>query len=106
MRLTHWAIGLLLGVIASIAALEVGIFALLLIAPSLVWSARETTRPLGLGGFIAGMGSGFAALMILGIVRCAADPSCSSPDYTGYVGFGIVLAVAGLGVTIAALRTR
>ena len=41
MRLTHWGLGIVLGGIAGGSALIVGVLALLVVVPGVVWAARE-----------------------------------------------------------------
>ena len=48
--------------------------------PGLVWGARERSRPLGLGGFLLGLGVGAAGLLALASAQCAAFNS-SGPDF-------------------------
>src|SRR5450756_3167596 len=46
MRSVSWLVGIALGVIAGGATLVVGVRALLVLVPGLVWAARERSRPL------------------------------------------------------------
>jgi hypothetical protein len=111
MRPVAWLLGMALGIIAGAAMLEVGVLALLLIVPAIVWAGRERARPLGLGGLVAGLGAGMAGLILMADARCAASngtiggvtTGCVSPDPTGYlVAAGAIVAI-GLAVSLFAV---
>ena len=44
-RLTHWLVGVVLGAVGGGSALIVGVVALLVLIPGLVWPAHESSRP-------------------------------------------------------------
>jgi hypothetical protein len=98
-RRRHWLIGLLLGLVAGLAVLETGLASLALIVPTLVWSARESALPAGLGGLATGLGASWAGLVGWAMARCVADPGCASPDYSVWVVAGLVVAVVGVGMS-------
>jgi hypothetical protein len=112
MRLTHWVLGIVLGAFAGGSALVIGVLALLLVVPGLVWAAREPARPLGLAGLLVGVGMGVGGLFAMADARCAAFnsaangivQSCSSPDSTPYLTFALVLVAVGALVTLGGLR--
>jgi hypothetical protein len=112
MRLTHWMVGVVLGAVGGGSALIVGVLALLVLVPGLVWTARETTRPLGLAGLLVGVGVGAGGLLATADGRCAAFnataigvvQSCSSPDATPYLAVALLLVVAGAVLTVVGLR--
>jgi hypothetical protein len=112
MRLTHWLVGVVLGAVGGGSALIVGVLALLVLVPGLVWTARETTRPLGLAGLLVGVGVGAGGLLATADGRCAAFnataigvvQSCSSPDATPYLAVALLLVVAGAVLTVVGLR--
>lgn len=105
MRLTHWLLGIVLGTFAGGSALEAGVLAVLVVVPSLVWAGREPTRPLGLAGFLVGVGIAVGGLLALANARCAADPSCSMPvDPTPYFVFALALLAGGASLTVLGLR--
>jgi hypothetical protein len=79
MRVVSWFLGIVLGLIAGGAVLEAGMLALLLLAPGVVWAAREKARPLGLGGLSIGLGAVSAGLLVLANARWAAS-NVSGPD--------------------------
>ncbi len=105
-RLTHWLLGVALGALAGGFMLEAGVLALLLIVPVLVWGSRETTRPLGLAGFVVGIGGGMAGLLAFADHRCAADPSCWMPDQTPCFLVALVLVAGGALLTLLGQRGR
>lgn len=102
---THWLLGLAFGGLAGGFVLEAGVLALLLIAPGLLWAWREPLRPLGLGGFLAGIGSGWLVLLGLADQRCRVDAACSMPDQTGFLVVAGVLIVGGAVVSFVTART-
>jgi hypothetical protein len=107
MQLTHWLLGLVLGVFAGGLVLEAGILVVLLVLPALVWAAREPRRPLGLAGSCVGVGIGMGGLLAWADARCVADPSCSMPDdLTPWFVFAGTLIVAGCLVTVAGIRRQ
>ena len=107
MRMVSWFLGIVLGLIAGGAVLEAGMLALLLLAPAVVWAAREKARPLGLGGLFIGLGAGSAGLLVLANARCAASnvsgpnyfSQCVPPDLTAFFVAAAVLAAIGVGVS-------
>jgi hypothetical protein len=107
MRVVSWFLGIVLGLIAGGAVLEAGMLALLLLAPAVVWAAREKARPLGLGGLFIGLGAGSAGLLVLANARCAASnvsgpnyfSQCVPPDLTAFFVAAAVLAAIGVGVS-------
>lgn len=112
MRLTHWMVGVVLGAVGGGSALIVGVVALFVLVPGLVWAAREPTRPLGLAGLLVGVGVGAGGLLVAADGRCAAFnatttgvvQSCSSPDATPYLAVALLLVVAGAVLTVVGLR--
>ncbi len=114
MRVVSWVFGIALGLIAGGAALVVGVLALLVLVPAVVWAAREKARPLGLGGLIIGLGAGMAGLLVLANARCAASngsgpnsfTECVAPDVTPYLVAGAVLVIIGAGVSLTGLVRR
>jgi len=111
MRLTHWVLGVVLGAFAGGSALVIGVLALLLVVPGLVWAARETARPLGFAGLLVGVGVGVGGLFAMADARCAAFnysannivSECSSPDSTPFLTFAVVLVAVGALVTLVGL---
>jgi hypothetical protein len=105
-------VGVLLGAVGGGSALIVGVVALLVLVPGLVWTAREPTRPLGLAGLLVGIGAGAGGLLAAAGSRCAAFnatttaivQSCYSADVTPYLAVAVLLVVAGGVLTVAALR--
>lgn len=107
MRLTDWLLGLVLGVFAGGLMLEAGTLVLLLVLPALVWAAREPCRPLGLAGFVAGIGVGMGGLVAWADARCAADPSCYMPDdLTPWFVLAAILIVAGGVLALVGVRRQ
>jgi len=114
MRLVSWFLGIVLGLIAGGAVLEAGVLALLLLAPAVVWAAREKARPLGLGGLLIGLGAGSAGLIVLANARCAASnvsgPSyfsgCEAPDPAPFFVAGAVLAAIGVGASLFGIARK
>ena len=112
MRRADWILGLLLGTIAGGSMLELGAFALPVIALSIVWAAREPLRPFGLAGLLVGVGVGAGGLFALADARCAAVDSaasgavwsCSSPDATPYLAVALVLVAVGVSLTMFSVR--
>jgi hypothetical protein len=112
MRLTPWLVGVVLGAVGGGSALIVGVVALLVLFPGLVWAARETTRPLGLAGLLVGVGVGAGGLLAVADGRCAAFnatttgivQSCYSADATPHLAVALLLIVAGAVLTLVALR--
>jgi len=109
MRLTHWSLGIVLGAIAGGSSLVVGVLALIVIVPGLVWAAREPRRPLGLAGLLVGVGVGVGGLFEMADARCAAfnsaaNQSCSSTDAMPYFTFALVLIAIGAALTVVVLR--
>jgi hypothetical protein len=112
MRLTHWVLGIVLGAFAGGSALVIGVLALLLVVPGLVWAARETARPLGFAGLLVGVGVAFGGLLAMADARCAAFnssangivQSCSSPDATPFLTFAVAWVAVGALVTLVGLR--
>ena len=108
MRMASWLLGIALGLIAGGSVLEAGVLVLLLLAPAVVWDAREKARPLGLGGLFIGLGAASAGLLAFANARCAASnvsgpnyfSGCESPDLTSFFVAAAVLAAIGVGVTI------
>lgn len=80
MRAVSWLTGMALSVLTGGATLVAGVFALLVLVPGLVWEARERARPLGLSGYLLGLGVGAAGLLVLANARCAAS-STSGPGF-------------------------
>jgi hypothetical protein len=103
---------MLLGVIAGGSTLVVGVLALLVVVPGIVWAAREPMRPVGLAGLLVGVGVGVVGLFALADVRCAAFnsaadgivQSCSSPDATPYLAVALLLVAVGASLTLVGLR--
>jgi hypothetical protein len=114
MRLTHWMVGVVLGAAGGGSALIVGVVAVLVLIPGLVWAAREPTRPCGLAGLLVGVGVGAGGLLAAADGRCAAFSattigivqSCSSPDATPYLAVALLLVIAGAVLTVVGLRRR
>ncbi len=107
MRLTHWLLGLVLGAFAGGLALEGGTLVVLLFVPALVWAAREPRRPLGLAGFLAGIGVGMGGLLGWADARCAANPSCFMPDdLTPWFALAVALIGAGASLTLVGIRRQ
>ena len=112
MRLTHWMVGVVLGAVTGGSALIVGVVAVLVLVPGLVWAAREPTRPLGLAGVLVGIGAGAGGLLAAADNRCAAFnaatlgvvQSCHSVDVTPYLTVALLLVTMGVVLTVVALR--
>jgi hypothetical protein len=112
MRLTRWLVGVVLGAVGGGSALIVGVVALLVLVPGLVWAARETTRPLGLAGLLVGVGVGTGGLLAAAGCRGAAFntttmgivQSCHSADVTPYLAVALLLTVAGAVLTVFGQR--
>jgi hypothetical protein len=112
MRLTHWLVGAVLGAVGGGSALSVGVAAVLVLAPGLVWTAREPTRPLGLAGLLVGIGVGAGGLLAAAGSGCAAFStatvgvvqSCYSADVTPYLAVALLLVAAGAVLTVVGLR--
>jgi hypothetical protein len=112
LRISRWVLGLALGAIAGGPALVAGILAVLLVVFLLVWAARESERPGGLGGLLVGFGVGMSGLFALADARCAefsatADgitQGCISPDGTRFFIVAFVVVAAGMLVTLVAAR--
>jgi len=108
MRVVSWFLGIALGLTAGGAVLMAGVLALLLLAPAVVWAAREKARPLGLGGLFIGLGAGSAGLLLLANARCAASnvsgpnyfSECVAPDLTAWFVAAAVLAAIGIAVSL------
>jgi hypothetical protein len=111
MRLTHWLLGIVLGAIVGGSALALGVFALLVAVPCLVWTYGEQARPLGLAGLLIGAAAGGGGLFALADARCssfrsageAVLQSCSAPDATPYLAFAFALIAVGATLTILGL---
>jgi hypothetical protein len=112
MRITTWGLGLVFGAFVAGAFLLAGGIALILLAPALVWAARERLRPAGLAGLLIGVGVGSAGLITLSQGNClrinagstgGLIQSCTGPDLTG---FYVVAAVLTLGGLVLAAATR
>ena len=115
MLLSRWVLGLALGAIAGGSALIAGILALLLAVFILVWAARESRRPVGLGGLLVGFGVGLGGLFAMADARCAefsttADgiaQGCTAPDAAPFIVVAFLVVAAGVLVTfVVARRTR
>jgi len=114
MRISRWVLGLALGAIAGGSALVAGILALLLVVFLLVWAARESERPVGLGGLLVGFGVGLGGLIALADARCAEFSAtsdgiaqgCTAPDATPFLFAAFVVVSAGMLVTLFAARRR
>jgi hypothetical protein len=115
MRLVHWALGIVFGLFTGGAALVLGVLVLLVAIPSLAWGAREPVRPLGLAGWLIGVGAGVGGLVALANTRCVTFDSmsdglvqsCSPIDLTPYVAFALAMIALGLGLTtFTLLRMR
>ena len=113
MRLTHWVVGVVLGAVGGGSALIVGVAAVLVLVPGLVWAAREPTRPLGLAGLLVGIGVGAGGVLAAAGDRCAVFntttvsvvQSCYSADVTPYLAVALLLLLmAGAVLTVVALR--
>ena len=112
MRLRHWMVGVVLGAVGGGSALIVGVVALLVLVPGLVWAAREPTRPLGLAGLLGGIGVGAGGLLAAAGGGCAAFntttvgvvQSCYSADVTAYLRVALLLVAVGVVLTVVALR--
>jgi hypothetical protein len=113
MRLRHWMVGVMLGAVAGASALIVGMVALLVLVPGLVWAAREPTRPLGLAGLLVGIGVGAGGLLAAAGGGCdvaftvpagVSAESCYSVDLTPYLAVALLLVVAGAVLTGVGLR--
>jgi hypothetical protein len=105
-------VGVVLGAVAGGSALVVGVAAVLVLAPGLVWTAREPTRPLGLAGLLLGIGVGAGGLLAAAGSGCAAFnattpgvvQSCYSADVTPYLAVALLIVVAGALLTVVGLR--
>jgi hypothetical protein len=105
-------VGVVLGAGGGGSALIIGVVALLVLAPGLVWAARESTRPLGLAGLLVGIGVGAGGLLAAAGSDCAAFntatvgvvQSCYSADVTPYLAVALLLVVAGAVLTVVGLR--
>jgi hypothetical protein len=113
MRLRHWMVGVVLGAAGGGSALSVGVVALLVLIPGLVWAARESTRPLGLAGLLVGVGVGAGGVLAAAGYRCVVAftvpaggsvESCSSADATPYLALALLLVMAGAVLTGVGLR--
>jgi chromate transport protein ChrA len=112
---TSWFLGTGLGFVVGAGFLVAGVFAVVFLAPALVWSANERARPFGLGGMFIGLGAGVAGLVALADARCAASSvstphsvsTCAGPDLTAFFAAAAVLAAVGAGVSlVAAMGSR
>ena len=114
MRAASWLTGAALGILTGGATLVAGALALLVLVPGLVWAARERASPLGLGGYLVGLGVGAAGLLALANARCAAfntsgpgfESSCTAPDAAPYFAVAGVLIVVGAVLSIYVLVLR
>lgn len=105
MRLTDWLLGVALGTLTGGLLLEAGVLVLLVVVPALIWSARERARPLGLAGWLIGLGLGVGGLLAWADARCSADPSCTiGTDPAPYFVFAVGLIGVGAVLTLIALR--
>ena len=113
MRLRHWMVGVALGAVGGGSALIVGLVALLVLVPGLVWAAREPTRPLGLAGLLVGVGVGAGGVLAAAGYRCdvaftvpagVSVESCSSADATPYLALALLLVAAGAVLAGVGLR--
>jgi uncharacterized membrane protein YidH (DUF202 family) len=105
-------VGVVLGAVGGGSALIVGVVALLVLVPSLVWAAREATRPLGLAGLLVGAAVGAGGLLAAAGGGCAAFnatttgvvQSCYSADVTPYLAVALLLVAVGVVLTVVGLR--
>ena len=106
-------VGVVLGAVGGGSALIVGVAAVLVLVPGLVWAAREPTRPLGLAGLLVGIGVGAGGVLAAAGDRCAVFntttvgvvQSCYSADVTPYLAVALLLLLmAGAVLTVVALR--
>ena len=114
MGLRSWVVGILLGLIAGGAALVAGVLALILLVPVLVWAARESARPCGIGGLLIGLGAGGAGLLALANARCSGSTvsgpnylsECVAPDLTPLFGAAAVLMTIGVVLSVLGIARR
>jgi uncharacterized membrane protein YidH (DUF202 family) len=105
-------VGVVLGAVGGGSALIVGVVALLVLVPSLVWAAREATRPLGLAGLLVGAAVGAGGLLAAAGGGCAAFnatttgvvQSCYAADVTPYLAVALLLVAVGVVLTVVGLR--
>ena len=114
-RVTPWVLGSVLGLAAGGSILSLGVLALIIGVPAIVWAGTERRRPVGLAGFLVGAGLAIGGLPAMAAARCSAVgdvggdivESCTSPDVTPYIAAGLALAITGAVLTVAvALRPR
>jgi hypothetical protein len=112
MRLSHWVLGVVLGVLVGGTTLVMGTLGLLVVVPAIIWAAFERARPFGLAGLLVGLGVGVVGLLAAAAARCAGlDASadglvhgCSGPDLTPLLAFSVALIAIGVAVTFVGLR--
>ena len=107
---TVWFAGLAIGVLAAILGLILPVAGLGLgIAATLLVLLRGP-RTFGLGGVWLGFGGVWTALLFRALLECAMSPTpgdgCSSQMFQAYLVVGVLMAVLGLLVSIAAFRGR
>lgn len=97
--LTHWFLGLLVGGVAGIAPLALGVLGLLLAVPVLLWALVDRPRGVALGGALVGIGATWFVVLGRVIQACAgpntATEGCVGPDLSGLILLPIVTLVAG-----------
>lgn len=107
--LSHWFLGLLVGGIAGIAPLALGVFGLVLAVPVLLWALVDRPRGVALGGALVGIGATWFVVLGRVIQACAgpntATEGCVGPDLSGLILLPVVMLVVGGLVSFAtALR--
>ena len=108
-RQAAWAIGLLLGALDGLLAAELPVMGLVLLGLGVALNARTPTRLAGIGGLLLGFGGLWFLVLWNAMVRCAAfdalpDQGCSMPSVTGFLVIAAVPMVAGIGLTVLAIR--
>ena len=96
---THWFLGLLVGGIAGIAPLALGVLGLVLAVPVVLWALVNRPRGVALGGALIGMGAVWMVVTNRIIQACAgpntASDGCVGPDLSGLILLPIVMLAAG-----------
>ncbi len=70
----------------------------------LVRAAVEPPRLLGAGGFLAGLGGAWFAMIGQATWRCAVDVSCSQPDMAPWLEVGAAILLAGAALSLVSWR--
>jgi hypothetical protein len=108
---TAWLSGLLLGILNGFLLFEFPTLALVLVLASALLLTRPAAWSAGLGGLAVGVGGLWTFVLWQAQARCDAfnavpNQGCEMPTIDGYLVAGILVAAAGLGLTIHAWRRR